>query len=154
MALFGNRTQVIRLGVAFLCSVAVSAAALRADGTLKLTTTSTQFNPCNGEWVTGQVDVELMVQTNEKSDGTHVVVHRSFHGTLIGDQGNTYKVSSIANDQIDGLQPFFYDVPFENNVIGQGAAPDFTATGTVRVFVNPDQEPTGYTAFGLNYTCK
>src|SRR5690348_10748747 len=108
MSLFGKKTQLVRMAVGVLCSAAISAAAIsaaavRPDGTLKITTTSTQFNPCNGEMVSGLVDVELVVQTNESSNGTHVKVHRSFHGTLTGNQGNTYKVSSIANDQLDAL---------------------------------------------------
>ena len=152
MARLGNSTRVVGLGVAVLC-VVISAGAVGADGTLKITRTSTLFNPCNGETVSGPVDVELVVQTNESHNGTHVVVHRSFHGTLTGNQGNTYKVSSMANDQLDALAPF-YDVPFENNVIGHGQVPDFTAAGTVRVFVNANQEPTGYLASGVTVACK
>jgi hypothetical protein len=153
MALFGTRTQWVRFGVGLLCSVAVAAVGVRADGTLKITRTSTLFNPCNGETVTGPVDVELVVQTNEKSDGTHVVVHRSFHGTLTGNQGNTYKVSSIANDQQDALAAF-YDLTFENNVIGQGDAPDFKVEGNLRVFVNATQDPINYSASVTSATCK
>jgi hypothetical protein len=153
MALFGKKTQLVRLAIGLLCGVAASAAAVRADGTLRLTTTSTLLNPCNGELVTGLVDVELVVQTNESNGGTHVVVHRSFHGTYTGNQGNTYKVSSIANDQLDALAPF-YDLTFENNVIGHGQTPDFTAAGNLRVFVNANQEPTGYSASGVSVTCK
>lgn len=153
MALFGKRTQLVRIAVGVVCSAAISAAAVRADGTLKLTGTSTLVNPCNGELVTGSVDVELVVQTNESNNGTHVVVHRSFHGTLTGNQGNTYKVSSIANDQLDALASY-YDLSFENNVIGHGKAPDFEVAGTLRVFVNANQEPTGYSAIASSSSCK
>jgi len=153
MALFGNRTTWVRLGIGVVCGVVVSAAAVRADGTLKITRTSTLTNPCNGEVVSGPVDVELVVQTNESNNGTHVVVHRSFHGTLTGDQGNSYKVSSIANDQLDALAPY-YDLTFENNVIGLGRTPDFDIVGSLRVFVNANQEPTGYSASVSSATCR
>ena len=154
MALFGTKTPMVRLAVAFLGSVALSAAvAASGDGTLKITRTSTLINPCNGELVTGLVDVQLVVQTNENNNGTHVVVHRSFHGTLEGDQGNTYKISSQASDQLDALAGY-YDLTFENNVIGLGRAPNFEVVGNVRVFVNTNQEPTGYGATATSATCK
>ena len=133
------------------CAVAVSAVALKADGTLKLTATSTMVNPCNGESVTGPVDVLLGVHANSSG---HVKVHRSFHGTLEGNQGNSYQVSSIANAQFDNTFPFFYVVEGKNNVIGMGDAPDFEVTLRIRVDVDANQEPTGYAAMVTSATCK
>jgi hypothetical protein len=154
MALFGMKTWMVRLGVAALGSVAVSAAvAASADGTLKLSAPSTLINPCNGELVTGLVDVQLVVQTNESNNGTHVVVHRSFHGTYEGNQGNSYRVSSKASDQLDALAGY-YDLTFENNVLGQGRAPNFEVVGNLRVYVNANQEPTGYAASATSASCK
>jgi len=153
MALFGKKTQLVRLAIGFLCSAAVSGVALRADNTLKLAATSTLLNPCNSELVSGPVDVELVVAATENQNGVHVKVHRSFHGTLTGNQDNSYKVSSMANAKFDALAPF-YDLTFENNVIGLGQAPDFTVTGNLRVFVNANQEPTGYSASAVAATCK
>jgi hypothetical protein len=43
---------------------------------------------------------------------------------------------------------------FENNVVGQGSVPNFTVTGTVKVFVDADQNPIGYIAAVTNAVCK
>ena len=140
-----------RLAMVLLGCVLASAAVVRADGTLNLTVGAIQINPCNGEFVFGDVDAHLLVQVNENTG--KVKVHRSFHGTLSGNQGNTYQISSIANDFFDAPQPY-YDVEFHNNVSGLGSAPNFEVVATTRIFVNANQEPTGYTAFGATFTCK
>jgi len=134
-------------------AVALSAVVVRADGNLKLTATSTLLNPCNNELASGPVDVLLNVKVNQSANGVSVKVHRSFHGELTGAQGNTYQVSSIGSAQFQATASY-YDFPFHNNVIGQGSAPDFEANGMVRVFVDANQEPTGYVASGVTVTCK
>ena len=133
--------------------VALSAVVLRADGNLKLTATSTLLNPCNGEVAAGPVDVLLNVKVSQSANGVSVKVHRSFHGELTGNQGNTYQVSSIGKGEFAATASF-YDFPFHNNVVGHGSAPDFEAEGMVRVFVNADQEPTSYLASGVTVSCK
>jgi hypothetical protein len=135
------------------CAVVASATVLRADGNVKLTATSTLLNPCNGEIAMGPVDVLLSVKVSQSANGVSVKVHRSFHGELTGDDGNVYHVSSIGKGEFAATAPF-YDFTFHNNVIGQGSAPDFEANGTVRVFVNANQEPTTYSASGVSVTCK
>lgn len=131
--------------------VVASAAVVRADGTLNLPVNASNYNACNGETATGTVDAHLLVQVNENTG--QVKVHRSFHGTLTGNQGNTYQVSSIANDFFDAPAPY-YDVEFHNNVAGLGGAPSFEVLGTSRIFVNANQEPTGYSASGHTFICK
>jgi hypothetical protein len=132
-------------------TIVASAAAIRADGNLKLTGTSTMTNPCNGELVTGVVEVVLGVHANANG---HVKVHRSFHGTLEGDEGNTYQVSSIANKQFDNTFPFFYVIEGTNHVTGLGDGPDFDVETRIRVDVDEDQQPVGYAAMVTSATCK
>lgn len=151
MALFSNRLRISRFAAALVCSVLAATAGARADGNLKSTFLSTQFNPCNGEIPSGIVDVLFGVHVNE--DGG-VTVFRSFHGTLEGDQGNTYQISSVGNEHFDTTNPVYYDVPFHNNVVGLGKAPSFEADATVRIFVNADQEPINFLVFGYTPTCK
>jgi hypothetical protein len=140
-----------RLATVLLGCVVASAAVVRADGTLNLTVGSFQFNPCNNESVRGTVDAHLVVQVNKNTG--RVKVHRSFHGTLSGNQGNTYQISSVANDFFDAPQPF-YDVEYHNNVIGLGDAPDFEVWGRTQIHVNANQEPIGYAAHGHTIICK
>ena len=149
--MLAHRIRLPRLAAALLGCVVASSVALKADGALQLTANSLQFNPCNGETATGLVDVLLLVQVNEETG--QVKVHRSFHGTLTGNQGNTYQVRSIANDFFDAPQPS-YEVAFHNNVTGLGEAPNFETTGTMQLFVDADQNPTGYTASSTSFTCK
>ena len=118
-------------------ALVASAAALRADGNLKLTGTSTLGNPCNGELLTGLVEVILGVHANVNG---HVKVHRSLHGTLEGDQGNTYQLSSVANKQFDNTFPSFYVIEGTNHVTGLGDGPDFDAEVRIRVDVDADQQ--------------
>ena len=151
MALFSNRLPISRFAAALVCSVVAATVGAHADGNLKTTFLSTQFNPCNGEVPSGIVDVLLGVHVNE--DGG-VTVFRSFHGTLEGNLGNTYQISSAGNEHFETTNPAYYDVPFHNNVIGLGKAPNFEADAIVRIFVNADQEPTGFTVFGYTSTCK
>ena len=94
MKVLNSKTRLTGFVAMFACAVMASAVALRADGNLKMQATTTLVNPCNGETVTGLVDVLLGVHAN--SDG-HVKVHRSFHGTLEGNQGNTYQVRTLAD---------------------------------------------------------
>jgi hypothetical protein len=146
-----RRIRLPRLAVAVLGCVVASSVMLQADGTRRLTVNSLQFNPCNGETATGQVDALLLVQVNEQTG--QVKVHRSFHGTVYGNQGNTYQVSSIANDFFDAPQPF-YDLRFHNNVSGLGGAPNFEVEGDLRLYVDANQNPIGYAASGNTFTCK
>ena len=152
MALLKYRMRMPRLATALLCGLVAAAAVVKADGNLKTTGFSTLYNPCNAENVSGPVDVLLGVHVN--SDGTNVTVFRSFHGTLTGDQGNTYKVSSTANQQFDNTFQFYYDVEFHNTVTALGGGPSFETDGVTRIFVDADQNPVGYSASGVTFTCK
>jgi hypothetical protein len=147
------RSKVGRFSLALAACLAFAGVGVLADGSVWITRTSTLVNPCNGELMTGLVDVHLLVQAQSDANGDHVVVHRNFSGTLTGNQGNSYKVSSIANDQFDALAPF-YDLTFENNVKGHGSAPDFWVLGRMRVFVDADQNPVNYAAGVISATCK
>ena len=148
-----NGTRVAGLVASIAGAVVLSVAALHANGTLKLEKTSTLLNPCNGELVTGPVDVLLNVKVSESANGVKVKAHRSFHGELTGNQGNSYMVSSIGNAEFDATAPF-YDFEFRNNVVGHGSAPDFEVIGIVRVFVDANQQPTNYGASVISSSCK
>jgi len=144
------RLATIVAGCSFLFTFVPS---VFADGTLMGTAHSTLLNPCNGEIVKGPVDFLLVVQTNQTAQGPHIVVHRTFHGTLQGNLGNEYEVRSVGQAEFDALSSQ-YALSFENNVVGKGSAPNFTATGTVTVFVDADQNPTGYSAVATGAVCK
>jgi hypothetical protein len=151
MKWFGSRFA--RFTLAFTGSMALTGAVLVADGSVWFQATSTLRNPCNNELIRGPLDAHLMVQASSGPSGDHVVVHRNFNATLTGDQGNTYEASSIGHAQFDALASS-YVLTFENNVKGHGPAPDFTVLGRLRVFVDTDQNPIGYSAMVISATCK
>jgi hypothetical protein len=67
-----------------------------SDGTLMSTAGSTRYNPCNGEYPKGTVENLIVVETNQRAQGPHVIVHRTFHGTLKDSSGNVYEISSAS----------------------------------------------------------
>lgn len=152
MALFNNQVRRQWIATMLLCGVVAAAGVVKADGNRIFTAYSTLFNPCNGESVEGPVDVILGVHVNK--NGTNVNVFRQFHGTLVGNQGNTYKVSSTAHKHFDQTSPSFYDVEFHNNVAALGGGPSFEVDGVTRIFVDADQNPIGYSASGITFTCR
>jgi hypothetical protein len=113
------------------------------DNTFRFTGSFGLLNPCNGEITNGPIDINIVVTTTETGNGdVKVNVHHTSHGTLTGNQGNTYQISRHAKDRFDAIATS-YDIPWTGNFIATGSAPDFTADGTLRVFVNAQNEPIG-----------
>ena len=81
-----------------------------------------------------------------------VSAHLRFKGEGTATNGDAYKLSFIANFNFDAVSTF-YDLPFHAVYVGKGKAPNFSATGTVRVFVNGAGLPTGATITGFSSTC-
>lgn len=114
-----------------------------SDKTFRFTGIFGLLNPCNGEITNGPIDINIVVTTTVTGNGdVKVNVHHTSHGRLTGDQGNTYQISRHAKDRFDAIAGS-YDIPWTGNFIATGSAPDFTADGTVRVFVNAENEPIG-----------
>jgi hypothetical protein len=99
-------------------------------------------NPCNGEFANGPIDIVIIVNTVQNGNGTFVTVNHTSHATLIGNQGSEYQISRHAKGKFDALSNQ-YVIPWRGEFVGKGMAPNFTATGELRVFVNANQEPTG-----------
>jgi hypothetical protein len=157
MALLTNRTRFSALAGALLCGVVAMSAVAKADGqakggNLRLTSGTLMFNPCNGQMVSGPIDVLLGVHVN--GNGTNVNVFRQLHGTLTDALGNEYKVSSIAHQQFDEVFPNFYVLEFTNKVVGLGNGPSFDFEGRVRIDVDADQKPIGYAGMGTASYCR
>jgi hypothetical protein len=109
-------------------------------------------NPCNGEFASGPIDIVIVVNTAETGNGTFVTVNHTSHATLIGNTGSEYKISRHAKGKFDALSNQ-YVIPWRGEFVGKGAAPNFTATGELRVSVNADQEPTGSQQVNVVTTC-
>jgi hypothetical protein len=151
-----NKRTVAMLVALLLClSVAnVKSSARPLDNTTSFTGSFQLVNPCNGETVTGPIDVYIVVSTALTGNGTlKVNVHHNSHGTLNGNQGNEYQVSRRAKGQFDAISST-YVITWMGEFIGTGAAPNFTAEGTLRVFVNAQNEPTGSTLTSLSTVCR
>lgn len=156
MTFLKTRTAVAGLVCALFGGVVATSAVLSAagdqGGTLHLTAPTTQFNPCNGQTFSGTVEVVLGVHPN--ANGTNVNVFRQFHGTLEDNLGNVYKISSTGHKQFDNTFTFFYDIPFTNKVTALGNGPSYDAEGVARIFVDANQNPIGYNAQGIQFTCR
>jgi len=127
--------------------------AAKADNTVSFTGFFAVTNPCNGETASGPIEIFIVVSSTDTGGGTTLVnVHHSSHASLTGDQGNVYQVSRFAMAQFDALANH-YDVPWTGVFIGKGGAPNFTATGTLRVFVNSQNEPIGSMLLSITATC-
>src|SRR5947209_4516546 len=50
------------------------------------------FNICTGEFASGTVTLHVVMTPSD--DGAHTIFMQEYHGTLTGDQGNTYHFSS------------------------------------------------------------
>jgi hypothetical protein len=141
--MMNNKRTVVIFIALLLFLPNVKSSARPVDNTTSLTGFFQLVNPCNGETVSGPIDVYIVVSTAETSNGTlRVNVHHNSHGTLNGNQGNEYQINRRAKGQFDEISSQ-YVITWIGEFIGTGAAPNFTAEGTLRVFVNAQNEPTG-----------
>lgn len=144
-------------GVVAVCGLLFALApSAFADGTLMTTANSTQYNPCNGDYLRGTIENLIVVQTNQTAEGTHVIVQRTFHGTLKDSAGNVYEINSAAQTEFDAVTTTgYYSLPFNNNVVAPGAPSlNFTTTGMAKLYVDANQNPTGYGAVVTGEACK
>lgn len=124
------------------------------DKTLSFTGVFSLINPCNGESITGPIDVYIVVTTAQTGNGNvKVNVHHNSHGTLSGNLGNDYQVSRRSKGQFDAISTS-YVINWTGEFVGTGSAPNFTADGTLRVFVNSENEPTGSNLVMMSTQCK
>ena len=93
-------------------------------------------SPCSGEVVPFAGEVDSLAHGN----GGHVVISSNTHATGTGNQGNDYILSAQGNGQFDtNAVDGTYFVPFHAEIISEGAAPNFAATGTDVVVVSGGQ---------------
>ena len=132
----------------------VNSAPVPFDNTFQFTGTFGLLNPCNNEIVQGPIDIQIVVSTAETGNGqTKVNVHHHSHGMLSGNQGNEYQISRRSKGQFDAVSTQ-YVIPWFGEFIGNGAAPNFTAEGTLRVFTNANNEPIGSQLVTISTECK
>ena len=145
-----TKSRVVLVSLVLLfCAVPIA----KADNTVSFTGSFAVVSPCNGELASGPIDVFIVVSSSETGEGTtRVNVHHSSHASLNGSQGNVYEVSRFAMAQFDELANH-YDVPWTGRFVGKGGAPDFTASGTLRVFVNAQNEPIGSLLLSITTAC-
>jgi hypothetical protein len=147
-----NRKSMTALLLSLVLSFCAAPTA-KADNTVSFTGSFGAVNPCNGEIASGPIDVFIVVSSSVTGEGTtRVNVHHSSHAILNGNQGNVYQVNRFAMAQFDALANH-YDVPWTGTFVGRGAAPNFTATGTLRVFVNAQNEPIGSLLLSITTSC-
>jgi hypothetical protein len=109
-------------------------------------------NPCNGLVVSATGPVDVVVETNTAPATPLVSVHLRFKAEGSATNGDVYKLSFMANSNFDAVAPF-YDVPFHAVFVGKGNAPNFSAIGSVRVFVNGAGVPVGAHIVTFSSTC-
>lgn len=124
--------------------ISASSNAVPSDKTLRFSGPFNMINPCNSELISGTIDINIVVTTTRTGNGNvKVNVHHTSHGLMTGVvSGDEYRVSRHAKGQFDAISNQ-YIVNWTGEFIGKGAAPNFSADATLRVFVNADNEPIG-----------
>lgn len=139
----------------FVCLTAMPAtlAAAPSDNTISYTGFYNVLNPCNGEFASGPLDINILISTAQTGNGvTKVNVHHNSHGNLTGNQGNEYRVNRRAKGRFDAISNQ-YVIDWHGEFIGKGSAPNFSATGQIRVHANADNEPIGSNQVSVFTTC-
>ena len=109
-------------------------------------------NPCNATGVTLTGPIDIVVQTNTEPDQPMVSVHLSFKGEGSASNGDAYRMSYMASANFDAVAVNYY-VPVHSVFVGKGKAPNFSATGTIRVVVNADGLPVGAWVTAFSSSC-
>lgn len=110
------------------------------------------FSPCNGSFVSLTGPVDIVVETNTQTDPPMVSVHLRFKGEGSAANGDAYRMSYIASANFDAVAGT-YDLPVHSVFIGKGKAPNFSATGIIRVFVTAAGFPTGAFIQSFSASC-
>ena len=150
-----NTLRNLALLVMFSSLVAMPINANTVDNTLNFTGQFSVINPCNNE-NSGlfPIDIYIVVSTAETPNGTtRVNVHHNSHASFVGSLGNEYQLNRRAKGQFDALSNT-YVIEWWAEVIGKGAAPNFNAFGTLRVFTNAQNEPIGSNLASITTTCQ
>ena len=108
---------------------------------IHLTRTDVRPNPCNGEPVQLNAELDLVIHRNTGSGGTHMHTTSNLHGTGVGlVTGAKYRLNSIAtaNFNFNGAvnQTLWQDAVF----VGQGQAPNFLFQETEHFTFNHNGE--------------
>jgi len=136
------------MGLAMALTLGLSGKALAATETLDFTVPFS-VTACNGDTVTGTVDVHVVeTSTTDSNGGTHIDVKVSEHGTGTGSpSGADYVVNAQTTDaHVDttsGGTVTFTDT-LHGVLIGQGSAPNLHITDSLHVTVNPDGTVTAF----------
>ena len=109
-------------------------------------------NPCNATFVSLTGPVDVVVQTNTEPDPPMVSVHLSFKGEGSATNGDAYRMSYMASANFDAVAAT-YDLPVHAVFVGKGKAPNFSAAGTVRVFVTAAGLPVGALITAFSSSC-
>jgi hypothetical protein len=109
-------------------------------------------NPCNATVVSLSGPVNIVVQTNTEPDQPVVSVHLSFKGEGAASNGDAYKMSYMASSNFDAVAST-YDLPVHAVFVGKGKAPNFSAAGTIRVYVDAAGKPVGAFIQSFSSSC-
>lgn len=99
------------------------------------------LNPCNNEGVSVTGPVKIVYHEVEPGGGDEEYsLHLTFSGDGVGNQGNQYRMSFIANEQFSAPTEDFgsfqtFVMPFRANFVSRGGAPNFELEGSIKVFV-------------------
>ena len=105
-------------------------------------------NPCSSEAVVVNGPVKVVYHAAAQN-----TVQITFRGTGTGLQGNTYRVSLVGTEQFATASGTFA-VPFQAQVITNGAAPNFAFEGIVTVVVENGQPVRAHITEITNSTCR
>jgi len=156
-----------RLIIVAVVTILLSIIAINANSNPGMDDKTIQFtggfgitNPCNGEFVNGPIQVNIVVNTAQTANGPFVTINHSSQGTLLGYRlppltdptGNEYQISRHAKGKFNAFSSQ-YIIPWRGEFVGKGTAPNFSATGELRVFVNAEQEPTGSNLVNVTTAC-
>lgn len=130
------------MGLAMAVMLGLSGKALAATETSDLNTPFS-VTACNGDTVTGTVDVHLVASsTTDSSGGTHVGLKASEHGTGTGSPSGAGYVLNVAQTAflIDTTSGGTVTVTetLHGVLIGQGGVPNQSSTEQLHITVNPD----------------
>jgi len=110
------------------------------------------FNTCNGEFLSGLVTLHVVMSTS--TDGDHQIFMMEYHGTLTGDQGNTYHFSAhipIGTTNTNGSQDES-TADFDITAASDGSAPNIRFHMTTHVTFNANGDLTAQ-VFAGNAAC-
>jgi len=145
---FGS--SVFALALFFALSLTCASAARAGGATRTLIASGIGLaNPCSGEIVIVEGPGQTIYEENLTEDGaTHYQINGVFRGTGTGSFGNVYHVSLRQGGQFDAPTEDFgsyqtFLTNYKADFVSEGTAPNFSAEGTLKVFVAGGQSVGG-----------